>query len=176
MPHKLSHDQKRKQKLARRTSRAEGPGSPLAHPERYRTEEHVRAVMAAETGILMAYVTLDRQITDHQVEEAVRALVRELRAGREWAGEEPLDVRASVEEPDALIAWAIKSEWQRLYAGRPRPSAEVLEGILGVVLRSIDCWYASGRGPRAYLEYLEPFLGHLGVYIEHTREPALRSA
>jgi hypothetical protein len=38
-------------------------------------------------------------------------------------------------------------------------------GVLGLVLDSIYSWSLSGGGPRAYLDYLEGFLAHLGVEV-----------
>jgi hypothetical protein len=73
---RLSRDQKRKQKLAKRS-----------RPERvqpyegnkYKSDQFTPAVMQAEIGIYESYMMTGRRLTDRQVEKSLDYLIRELR-------------------------------------------------------------------------------------------------
>lgn len=160
MPSKLSRDQKRKQKLAQRASRQRP--SYASELKKYRSVRYIKAVMQAEAGILQADVMLGRRLTDSDVEAALRALVKELRATAELP-RAPTTLPAA--GPEETITWSIKRNWEELFATQPAHSNADLQGILGVVLASIDDWSRSGGGPRAYLHYIEGFLAQLGVRV-----------
>lgn len=160
MPSKLSRDQKRKQKLAQRASRQRP--SRASELKKYRSAQYIKAVMQAEAGILQADVMLNHRLTDRDVEAAVRKLVEELRVTSELP-RAPMTLSAA--GPEEVIPWSIQRNWEELFATHPRHSNAELKGILGVVLASIDSWSQSNGGPRAYLNYIEGFLGQLGVRV-----------
>ena len=116
--------------------------------------------MRAEMGIHEADVMLGRRLTDRDAEASVRALVHELRSALEQPGEQ---VEAARDRD--VIVWNIKRNWEDLFAKQPRHSRAELAGLLGVVLESMSKWRGPGLGPRAYLNYIEGFLGSLGVRV-----------
>lgn len=162
MASKLSRDQKRKQKLARR---AQGKSSHVSGSDVYRSEKYVKALMHAEIGILEADAILHHEITDRQVAASVRELIDELRSAPERPVVEAAgrEITVNTDEPRSLIVWSIERNWQHHFADSPRHSNAELAGILGVILTSIGHWSASGQGPRAYLSYIAVFLGRMGA-------------
>lgn len=153
----LSRDQKRKQKLARRASaRPSRPPGAAA----YRTEKYVKALMRAEIGIHETDVLLGRELTDRAVEASVHELIRELRA----APERPDELVKAATDKDLVVS-NIKRNWDDLFSTQPRHGNAELAGILGVILQSMYTRSTSGNGPRAYLDYIDGFLGRLGVQV-----------
>src|SRR5947207_12778197 len=78
---RLSKDQKRKAKLAKRASRAP---QPLAHAysgNKYKTDELVPVFHRTEVGIYETFVMTNRQLTDRTVASALQKLVEQLRQG-----------------------------------------------------------------------------------------------
>jgi hypothetical protein len=153
----LSRDQKRQQKLARRASAQ--PSRP-ASVKQYRAEKYVKALMRAEMGIHETDVILGRKLMDHDVEASVHQLMKEVRASEGRPEEEA----KAVAEGD-LVAWSIKRNWQDLFRTQPRHSNADLAGILRLILDSMYTWSGSGNGPRGYLNFIDGFLGHLGVRV-----------
>lgn len=153
----LSRDQKRKQKLARRASAQPSRPSSAA---RFRTEKYIKALMRAEVGIHETDVSLGRKLTDREVEASLHELIQELRA----APERPDEQVKAVADRD-LVAWNIKRNWQDLFSTQPRHGNAELAGILGLILESLSTWSRSGNGPRAYLNYIDGFLGRIGVQV-----------
>src|SRR4051794_37882751 len=107
---KLSHDQKRKQKLAARERK-----TPRVQPyegRKYQGPEYAEALMRAEQGILEAYVVTGRRLTDRQVERSLEYLILDLR------GQKPATPPADTPQitlPDGgsedMIADFIKRHW-----------------------------------------------------------------
>src|SRR4029077_9866850 len=77
---RLSRDQKRKQKLAKRNNRSPEPGSLAYTGNRYRSKELVESVFQTDQGIYDAYVLSGRKLTDREVEEEIVGLIDELHA------------------------------------------------------------------------------------------------
>jgi hypothetical protein len=161
VPAKLSRDQKRNQKLAERASRRRPEQA--SELKKYRSAQYLEAMMRAEMGILMADAILHRRLLDREVEAAVRKLVSELRASAELP-RAPMQLASA--GPEETIVWSIERTWEELFATRAPHSNADLAGILRVVLASIDSWSRSGGGPRAYLNYIEGFLGQMGVRVQ----------
>ena len=69
---KLSRDQRRKTKLARR--RRTDRITPY-EGNRYRSERFVQAMLQAEIGIYESYCIAGRRLTDHEVAASLRDLV-----------------------------------------------------------------------------------------------------
>ncbi|HEV3263679.1 MAG TPA: hypothetical protein VG013_42985 [Gemmataceae bacterium] len=159
---KLSRDQKRKQKLARR---AKGEGVQAYHGNKYKSERFVETIMQAEVGIYESYVMTDRVLTDREVEKSLEYLVLQLR------GEQPAppadNPKAKVEgEFEDMIAWRIKANWAQLFAEQPRHSNTDLAGVLRTILGSIKVWSRPAPDSRGYLHYIEGFLNQAGIQVE----------
>ncbi len=160
----LSRDQKRKQKLARRGS---SQPTQLAGVKKYRAEKYIKAVMRAEMGIHESDVMLHRALTDREVAASLRELILELRSAAANPAEQvkAAEASATLGGGAEMIGWNIKRNWQELFATEPRHSDAELAGILDLILDSISNWSSMGRGPRAYLDFIEGFLGRLGVQV-----------
>lgn len=158
---RLSRDQKRKQKLAERPAR-ERPGA--AGHDRYRSPKFVNVTFETEVGIYEGYVISRREITDYEVELALRQLIVELRTtpaaelisancGEAAADREPVDI-------------CVLYRWRDLLDEGKLPQRDDLIGVLGSILRSVDTWRSRSASSRAYLNYLEGFLQQLGVSVQ----------
>jgi hypothetical protein len=161
---RLSHDQKRKQKLAKRSRRQ--PDLPaLAYTgNRYKSPEFVEPVFQTEQGIYDMYVISGRTITDDDVEQGLTELVDELR-GRPAA---ELIFEAIPDEGESLEASLVPlilSHWHNLLEARQLPPRDDLIGILRTILGSIEVWRSKSMSSRGYLNYLEGFMLKLGYQI-----------
>jgi len=159
---KLSRDQKRTQKLARR---AKDDRVQAYRGNKYKSERFVEAIMRAETGIYESYVMTDRRLTDRQVVKSLEYLILQLRGEQSAA---PADnPRVEVEGgSEDMIAWRVKDNWADLFADRPRHSNTDLAGILRTILGSIQVWSRPVPDSRGYLHYIEGFLSQAGVRVE----------
>jgi len=157
---------KEKRERARRRNQPETAASLAYHGNKYKTEELVETLCAAETGILEAFVITDRELTDRAVETAVANMIHEMRRGVL----PPLEstVQSSDDEADDrdFIAWRIRSNWHRLFQRKPRPGRDKLIGVLRTILGSIETWKSASPTSRGYLNYIEGFLGELGVSVD----------
>src|SRR3954466_7657557 len=96
----LSHDQKRKAKLARRASKAPPVVSLAYSGNKFKTDELVPVFFNTETGIYEAFVATDRKLTNADVQAALQELILQLRQGPLPALEAPdkLDYSAGQEK------------------------------------------------------------------------------
>src|SRR5216684_4325077 len=76
---RLSRDQKRQQKLAKRDRRASADSSLAYTGNRYKTVELVKPLFETEMGIYEAFVVSGRELTDDDVEEELEELIDALR-------------------------------------------------------------------------------------------------
>jgi hypothetical protein len=167
MAKKLSHDQKRKQKLAKEKARQRERIMPY-EGDKYKAPEYLDVLMRAETGILEAYVLSQRKLTDRQVEKSLEYLVFELRGQKPSEppeGSPLVEVEGGAKED--MIAARIKDHWADLFTTQPRPRlpASDLAGVLRAIMNSVRV-HALGPYSQAYLRYIEKFLGKLGVSVE----------
>jgi hypothetical protein len=175
---RLSHDQKRKAKLAKRARKAPplaGP-SPLAYKgNTYKSPEYVPVVHATETGIYQAYVMSERQLTDRAVRLALEKMVTQMRAGQLPPFEDTGEVKHVPGEEVDLVIWAIRHNWHHQFEHEPHPGTDVLIGVLRTLLSSVDTWGTPSPTSRGYLNFVEGFLRKTGVTVEkldpHTMEP-----
>jgi hypothetical protein len=168
---RLSHDQKRKAKLARREKKAGTGVFDLAYEgDKFKSEEYIPLFMATETGIFQAHVMSGRRCTDYTVATALASLVQQLRAGP-LPELPPEDVIRYVEGQEAqLIVESIRRSWDQYLRTYPHPGTETLMGVLRTLLGSIQTWGTSSRQSTGYLRFLEGFLRREGVSFQ--RQPA----
>lgn len=161
---RLSRDQKRKQKLAKRKGRL--PDSPaLAYTgNRYKSPEFVEPLFQTEQGIYDMYVISNREITDDDVEEGLAELIDSLRARP--AAELIFESRPGEDESlEAAVVPLILSHWRNLLEDRQLPPRDDLIGILRTILSSIEVWRSKSKSSRGYLNYLEGFMPRAGYQI-----------
>ncbi len=160
---RLSHDQKRKAKLAKEARRERQNMSPLAYDgKKYKTDALVPVFLATETGIYEAYVMTDRQLTDRQVRSALEKLILQLRQGPLPPAEDGTIRHVPGQEED-LIVNNVRRHLQEM---SPPPSTENLIGVLRTTLNSIHVWTTRGAESRGYLNYVEGFLRKGGISVE----------
>jgi hypothetical protein len=163
---RLSRNQKRQQKLAKRDRRQSADGSLAYTGNRYKKEEFVEPLYETEMGIYEAFVVSGRELTDDDAEEELEELIGAL---RERPAAELIFTRS--EEADFERGWvatAVFPHWQRMLEERTLPARDDLIGILRTILGSLDTWRSKSASSRAYLNYLEGFMNKMGVrvYVE----------
>lgn len=156
---------KEKRESARRSNRPETAASLAYHGNKYKTEELVETLCSAETGILEAFVITDRELTDRAVEAAVANMIGRMRRGT-LPHLDSTSERPDEEAGEDFIAWRIRSNWQHLFQTKPRPGRDKLIGVLRTVLGSIDTWKSTSPTSHGYLNYIEGFLGELGISVD----------
>jgi tetratricopeptide (TPR) repeat protein len=126
----------------------------------FRKDRYVPYILRAEIGIHEAALILP-ELTDADVQAAVRELIGQLQQGR------------PISQPPGL---ALK-ERQKLVGSRMRENLELafrqsgpianheVVGCLRVILDSIDAWTGRPLGGRGYLGYLAGFLRKAGVEV-----------
>jgi hypothetical protein len=165
---RLSHDQKRKAKLAKRARKSPpATTSSLAYTgNKYKTEEYAPVMHATETGIYQAYVVTDRQLTDRAVRQALEKLVTQMRAGQLPPFDDSAEVQYVRGEEVDLVIHFIRSNWNHLFEYQPHPGTEALIGILRTLLGSVDNWSTPSPSSRGYLNFVEGFLRKTGVNVQ----------
>jgi hypothetical protein len=157
---KLSHDQKRRAKLAKKA--AKSPKSPsLAYEgSKYKTDELVPLFHQTELGIMQAYKTTGQRFTDHTVRKALEKLVLQMRQGQLPPVPETdiIQVDADDSADQELVINSIRRNWQNL-AGL-KASRDNRIGVLRTLLSSVGTWSSPGKGSRGYLAFLEGFLAN----------------
>jgi hypothetical protein len=167
---RLSHDQKRKAKLAKE-ARKNPVRSTLAYTgNKYKTDELLPIVAETELAIHEADVLTGRKLADRKVETALEKLVLEMRKGPL----PPLDDTDSLdfkegEEVD-LIVQNIRRRWTEFFTTHPRHTTDTLIGVLRTLLGSIGVWGTRSSHSRGYLGFIEGFLSKGGVRIERLNE------
>jgi hypothetical protein len=162
---RLSRDQKRKAKLAKKAKRSEPQTSLAYEGNKYKTDELVPVFLQTEIGIYVSDVITGHQLTDGDVEAALETLILAMRQG----ALPPLPARPPEEDEGDetdLIIWNIRRNWQEMFKTQQRPSADKLIGVLRTTLGSIDVWSSPNPESRGYLTYLKGFLKQAGVSVE----------
>jgi hypothetical protein len=163
---RVSHDQKRKAKLAKRASRAPLHEDLAYRGKKYQTEELVPVFFRTEQSIYEAFVMTERRLTDRAVEAAVVSLIRALRAGLLPPLPDTDAIHLDQLSDEELVTENIRRGWQDRFQTQPRPSVDKLVGVLRTTLGSIDVWKTAGPESGGYLNYLEGFLNKMGVSVE----------
>ena len=161
---RLSHDQKRKQKLAKRNRRQPELPSLAYTGNRYKSPEFVEPIFETEQGICDMYVISGREITDDDVEQALLELIDKLRARP--AAELIFEVMPGEGKSlEASLVTLILSHWHNLLEVQQLPPRDDLIGILRTLLGSIEVWRSKSASSRGYLNYLEGFMQRAGYQI-----------
>jgi hypothetical protein len=159
---RLSHDQKRKAKLAKEARRARQDMSPLAYDgKKYKTDALVPVFLATETGVYESFIMTDRKLTDRMVRGAYETLILQLRQGP-LPPEETGTIQVVAGHEEELVIQNIRRNWENL---APRPSTDNLIGVLRTLLHSVQVWSSRSAESRGYLHYLEGFLKRGGVSV-----------
>jgi hypothetical protein len=166
-------DRKRQRKLERKRARqkkrkarelARTTTDPTAyHGKKFRTAELVEFHCEAEKAILEAFVVTDRQLTDHVAADAVKRLIDAIRCNALPTDEEADSGETDIED---FIVWRIRQNWEELFETRFHPGRDKLVGVLRSILASVEIWGSPNPNSRGYLEYVEDFLGNLGISVE----------
>ena len=151
---RLSHDQKRKKKVAQR-QKANSPAVTPYEGRKYREDQFAPILYRAECGIREADEMSDNRLTDRDVRKSLEAFVLHLR------GDTP---QASL--PD-LVANRIQAHW-KLAAEKQvtRPANADLSGVLRTIIASLDTRTVMTPGGRGYLGFLIGFLGKVGFNVK----------
>lgn len=159
---RLSHDQKRKQKLAKRERRQPEPPAQAAPADRYRSPEFIKPLYETELGIYESYVVSGRKLTDAEVERDLKLLISRLRVMP--VAELLYPTAAGVNEgPTNWAGVGIAYRWRDLFDRDVLPARDDLVGLLQTILGSLDVWRSRQADSRGYLNHLEGFMNKLGV-------------
>jgi hypothetical protein len=164
---RLSRDQKRKQKLAKRQSREPLRQSPAYTGNRYKSEEFARPLFRTEGAIYEGYVMSDREMTDDAVELELQEIIAALRVK---SASELIYAKEREDRPPGYAAFRILSTWQLLLEERELPARDDLIGILRTILASLEVWRSRSASSRGYLNYLEGFMNKMGVTVQRVTE------
>ncbi len=159
---RLSRDQKRRQKLAKR-QRRQLERTSLADPDnRYKSKEFAKPLFETELGIYEAFVMSGRQMTDGDVETELQDLIAEL---RETAAAELIFAERDGDEPPGLVTGSIFRNWEQMLEQAKLPGRDDLSGILRTILGSVETWRSRSASSRGYLSYLEGFMNKMGLTV-----------
>ena len=161
---KKRHKDKQKRKLAK--------APPLAYTgNKYRTEKYVFITLATETAIHEAHVVSDRSLTDSDVKTALIEMIGRLRKGPLPALEDLSDEEKRAFGKNGFLIWSILSRWRMYFKEHGPLGKDTLIGVLRTILASVDFRGSNSPAANGYLEFLEDFLGQIGVNVhEISRE------
>jgi hypothetical protein len=159
---RLSRDQKRKQKLAKRERRLPQQNSLAYTGNRYKSNEFLTPLFETELGIYEAFVVSERLMTDTDVETELQDLIAEL---REHAAAELIYAETANDEPCGLVTASVFPHWETMLDAGTLPARDDLIGILRTILGSLETWRSRSASSRGYLSYLEGFMNQTGVSV-----------
>lgn len=167
---KLTKKQEKKRQLRQRERASKDPAALAYHGNKYRTPELVTPLMQTETAIFEAYVATGRRLTDREVRRALVTLIEQLRHGGATASDTSQAGRIASGEPGDLVVQLVRLQWQNLAEGGAHPGRDNLIGIVRTILASVETRKSVNPQSQNYLQFIEGFLGKLGVQV--TRVPA----
>lgn len=132
---------------------------------KYRAEKYVFITLATETGILEAHVVSDRSLTDSDIKTTVIEMIGRLRKGPLPALADMSDEEKHAFGRNDLLIWSILAQWQRYFEEHGPLGKDTLIGVLRTILGSIDFRRSNSPAANGYLEFLEDFLGQMGVTV-----------
>ncbi len=163
---RLSHDQKRKAKLAKRAAKAPQVVDLAYRGDRYKRDDLMPIFFQTELGIYQAYMMSGKTINDRTVASALTRLVLQMQRGGLPPLADPEAGEAVGDDAEGLIIWNIRRNWNAYFQDNPHPGTDQLIGVLRTTLGSIQVWTTRGRDSRGYLSYLKGFLRQAGVTVE----------
>lgn len=163
---RLSHDQKRKAKLAKRAVKAPQALDLAYRGNRYKREDLLPIFFQTELGIYQAHVMSGSTLIDRTVAAALTQLVQQMQHGDLPPLADPEAGEAVGDNAEDLIIWNIRRNWHEYFEANPHPGTDQLIGVLRTTLGSIQVWTTRDRHSRGYLSYLKGFLRQSGVTVE----------
>lgn len=153
-------------KVMAKRKRKPGRGSKLRPIKDYRSDEYLPYIFKAETGILKAW-GIEPDMTDGNVRQALRELISQLKESSTLPRPLTADVtsepvRIEAERIEDLIQNFILYHLRQAFEAQGPLSIEDLIGVLKTINHSIGAWNV-GMNQQGYLNYLEGFLGKMGV-------------
>jgi len=155
----LSHDQRRKLKLAQeRRKRSPGDHTPFTG-RKYQASKWVPHVFRTERGIYETIQLTRRRLTNEQVRAGLIWLIDHLHRGdAATLPENESDFTYSPGHEVAFLVWNIRRHWGELFEEEGPVSSRDLIGILRTLLNSIKA-HAWNTGPdKGYVAFLEEFM------------------
>jgi len=157
---------KRKQAKQARKRQAQGSGSLAYHGRKYRTKELVPTHLETELAIHECDVLLDRELTDHDVREALESLVLQVRLGPLPEIDRKKPFSAGPDNNRDVLIWNIREHWDHFFRENPHPGRDKLVGILRSILGSVETWGNPSPASRGYLRFIEGFCAKLGYRVQ----------
>ncbi len=162
-----SRDQKRKDKLAKRTQKDWERQRDAILPydgTKYQAPEWVPQVSQTELAVYEAIVASGRRLTNDQVKTAFETLVRHLRDGQpallpEGSPEVTFEAGAEVE----FLVWNIRRHWGIAVERYGPVKTEDLIGILRTLLYSIEAHAWNTGRSLGYVAFLYKFIRDGGL-------------
>lgn len=158
MKDRRSRDQKRKDKLTKKSRKDRQDVSLAYMGEKYKTTELMPVWMQTEVGIYEAFVMTDHKLLDQTVASALEKLILQLRAGTLPPLTDDAAIQYSVGEEHVLVIENIRRRWQLHFEKAWRPSKDKLIGVLRTILGSIEKMRSPGPRSQSYLRYVAGFL------------------
>jgi hypothetical protein len=156
---RLSHDQKRKAKLAQRSKKHPTADHTPYTGRKYQATKWTPYVFETERAIYEVIYLTQPRLTNEQVRAGLIMLIDHLHLGQPA----PLPEGAAefVYKPGneaAFVAWNIRRHWSDLFKEMGPVSSHDLTGILRTLLNSIEA-HSWNMGPdKGYLAFLEEFM------------------
>ena len=145
-----------------------GKGFKLRLDKDYRSDQYIPYIMNIETGILEA-ATINPGLTDGDVKQTVENLISRLKEPEilpQLLPSESVDTPTPTPEGEGSYVQAlIMMNLQYAFNENGPLEVEDVIGILKVINHSLGKWNI-GLHKRGYLDYLQNFLGELGVNVQ----------
>ena len=156
-----SRDQKRKAKLAARARKVRSSADLTPYGgSKYQSSRWATYVYSTELGVYETIQLSNRRLTNNQVKEAFRTLIKRLHEGTSPSLGEEDDPEMEFAKGDEVefLVWNIRRQWTELFeTHKPAGSAD-LTGILRTLLNSIDAHAWNTSPERGYVAYLDSFM------------------
>ncbi len=156
---RLSRDQKRRKKLAKRQGAHSDRPTPYQGRE-FEGSNYAHALFLAERAILEVDIMTGGRMTDQDVERSLEYLVLDLRGQRPSGLPTQFQSMHDDGRREDLIAEMIKDAW---HSGDVRHALQELTGILRKIWHSVRTRHDIHGGPRGYLKFLEGLMAEGGV-------------
>lgn len=162
-----SRDQKRRDKLAKKSQRSHKPVSLAYRGGKFQTAELIPTFLHTEIGIYETYVITDRKLTDSTVAAALEKLITQMRAGTLPPLTDTGEIDYTVGHEEELVIQNIGRNWKHHFEHEWRPPKDKLIGVLRSILGSIEKVRAPGPRSQSYLHHIAGFLTKkLGVSVK----------
>ncbi|HEV3385355.1 MAG TPA: hypothetical protein VG097_11120 [Gemmata sp.] len=160
MSNNLSHDQKRKAKLAKRARKQSRDNEPTPYSgQKYQADEWVHHVFATEKAIYETIKLSNSTLTNKQVKAALVAIIEHIREGNQAILPEDAPVISFTAGTEVeYLFWNIRYHWRLLVADVGPVHKEDFVGILRTLLCSLQAHAWKTGEQRGYVAFIEDFL------------------